>query len=465
MLRTSFYAFIILFIGMTLSAQSVHTNYFLRNSQTRSSLNPAFHPERGYLGVPFLSDISAGTYTNSLNMDNLVFRKNGESVTFFHPSVSSSEFLGKIPDKSYLVANAGYKLFTLGLYNKRNGFWTFDLGVRTQADLSIPKPLFELLKKGFSQNENDFIKYRIKNLHVSGTAYAEAGAGYATTFLDDRLSVGAKAKLLFGLTDFELNVEQLDISIQNKAWLARAKANLNGSLPGIRPTYNEDGLFDSVESDGVSLSGYGVGLDLGAAYSFLDNKAHLSLAFTDIGFIAWPGSNSMNLAAPDTEINVTPGDYTINSEGENINDQISTAVDDLKRAINFEESGQGGRNTLLRTNMNVGLEYEIWQNNMSLGLLSSTYFGRSQTLVEFTLAANYQPAAIKWFSGALSYSFIHNKLNTVGLALHITPGKGINFFLASDYLLPHVSKEFLPVTSKAANLQIGFSIPLGAPHN
>ncbi|GHT32271.1 hypothetical protein AGMMS49574_15450 [Bacteroidia bacterium] len=65
----------------------------------------------------------------------------------------------------------------------------------------------------------------------------------------------------------------------------------------------------------------------------------------------------------------------------------------------------------------------------------------------------------------MSYSFIHNKFNTVGLALHITPGKGINFFLASDYLLPHVSKEFLPVTSKAVNFQVGFSIPLGAKRN
>jgi hypothetical protein len=224
--------------------------------------------------------------------------------------------------------------------------------------------------------------------------------------------------------------------------------------------YDENGLFDSVESDGVSISGFGLGLDLGGAYSFLDNKARVSLAFTDIGFISWSGNNSIQLQSPDIEVRITPGKNLQDSEGETINDQITALTDDLREAINFKDSGKNGRSTSLHTNMNIGLEYEVWTNNLSVGLLYSTFLAKTQTLTDLMLSANYKPAKLKWLSAALSYSFINSEFNTVGLALHITPGKGLNFFVGSDYCFPHVNKDFLPTSGKAANFQMGFSIPL-----
>jgi hypothetical protein len=460
-MRSIIFSICILFSSTALFAQTVSTDYFLQNSQTRSSMNPAFRPKQGYLGVPFLSDIGIGVYTNAFHLNNFVFERNGEHVTFMHPSVSSADFLSNIPDHSYLDANFNYKLFTLGFYDKKNGFWTFDLGTRVISHGNVPKSLFELLKVGFSQDENKAIAYSIQNLRVSATGYAEAGIGYSKGLLDNQLLIGAKLKLLVGIGNLDLNVERLDISTSNEEWIARSKATLEGSLSGLRPKYNKDNMFESVDfdKDAISPSGYGAGLDLGVAYRFLDNRMNVSLAFTDIGFIAWSKNSSMILKSPETEVRITPGEVSIESDG--MNEQLTSIKNDLQETLNFKDNKPSERNTFLRRNMNVGLSYEVWKENLSIGLLSSTYVSPSHTMTEFTVSANYNPATINWFSAALSYSAIHNQFNTVGFALHLTPSKGICFFLGSDFLIPHVNKEFIPTSSKAANFQIGFSIPLG----
>jgi hypothetical protein len=444
-----------------LTAQVVHTDYFLRNSQSRSSLNPAFLPKQGYFGIPFLTDFGAGVHTNALYLDNLVFDRNGEKVTFLHPTVGSSEFLSNIPDKSFVAADVNYKLFSLGFFDAQQGFWTIDIGARALLDVTVPKPLFELLKVGFSADPSQATQYTINDLKASTSEYAEVGLGYGRSILDGRLSLGAKVKLLFGIANLDLSIDRLELASHNNEWTARSQASLGGSLKGIKPVYDEDGLFESIETDGIGLAGFGLGLDAGAVYSLLNNKARISLAVTDLGFISWSGGNSINLLAPETQVSVTPGDYTFGSDDSSLSDNFETSIDDLTEAINFKESGKAqGRSTKLRTQVNAGLEYEVWAGNLSAGLLSSTYFAYN-TVTELTLSANYNPERVRWFSAALSYSFMFNKFNTIGLALHLSPGKGLNFFVASDYWIPNVSSDALPIRTKAANLQFGISVPMG----
>ncbi|MDR0749117.1 MAG: DUF5723 family protein [Tannerellaceae bacterium] len=425
----------------------------MRNSHSRLALNPAFIPRQGYISV---ADIAVGTNT-SIYLDNLVFDKNNEKVTFMHPLVGSSEFLSGIPNQSNLSAKLNYQPASFGFFTKKGSFWSFGIGVRALMDINIPKPLFELLKVGFTADDRT-LTYPVRDLRLSANGYTEISAGYARTFLNNRLSAGAKVKFLSGIAAVDLNIETLDVSVQKDQWTARSKATLKGS--GIKAGYNEDGLFESVEVTGLGSNGLGLGLDLGAVYTITE-KAKVSLAFTDLGFISWPGSNSIHLKAPETLITVTPGEYSTGEGNFNFKENLNTAIDDIREAINFKESGAAqGNTTLLRTTVNVGLEYEVLPGNLSAGLLSSTYFGNT-TFTELTLSANYNPTKIKWLSAAISYSFINTNYRTFGMALHLAPKRGVHFFIASDYLLPKVSSDFLPVNSSTANIQFGLSIPIG----
>jgi hypothetical protein len=450
-----------LFASLTLTAQSVRTDYFMQNSYSRMSLNPAFMPRQGYIGVPSLSDLTLEANTNSLYLDNFLFDRNGEKVTFMHPLVSSSEFLSNIPNKSNFSTSLNYQPISFGFYTKNGSYWSFGIGFKALMDINIPKPLFELLKVGFTANDQT-INYLIRDINLSLTGYSEISVGYARTLLDNRLSVGAKAKLLFGAANIDLNIETLDVTARKDQWTARSKATLKGS--GGKAGYNEDGLFETIEMENLGVNSYGLGVDLGAVYKVLD-KTKVSLAFTDIGFLSWSGANSINLKAPETQITVTPGEYSSGEGNFNFKENLDTAIDDIKEAINFKESGKAqGRTTMLRTTMNVGIEYDVLPGNLSAGLLSSTRIG-SVISTELTLSANYNPAKIKWLSAALSYSFINSGFDAFGLALHIAPKQGLHFFVASDYLIPKVSTQLLPVNSKTANIQFGLSIPIGQVHD
>ncbi|MDR1344500.1 MAG: DUF5723 family protein [Tannerellaceae bacterium] len=420
-------------------------------------MNPAFMPRQGYAGVPGLSSVTVESNANALYLDNLIFDRNGSKVTFLHPSVSSSEFLSNLPDVSNLSANLNLQPISFGFFTKSGAFWSFGIGVKGIVDVNVPKPLFELIKVGFT-SENKTVNYQIRDLGMSVNAYSEITAGYARNFLDNKLSVGAKAKLLLGLASLDLNVETLDVTAQREVWTARSKATLKGS--GIKATYDEDGLFDSIETDLSGIGGFGLGLDLGAAYKLLNDKLKVSLAFTDLGFISWSGSSSVDLKAPETTITVTPGQDSSLGSDFDFKESFDTAISDIREAINFKESSKAqGRTMILHTTVNAGAEYEIIPD-LSAGLLSSTYLG-SNLGTELTLSANYNPVKLKWLSAALSYSFMYGEFNTVGAALHLAPSKIIHFFIAGDYLMPNVNSQFLPVNSKSINVQLGLAIPIG----
>jgi hypothetical protein len=439
--------------GTALTAQSVYTDYFMQNSNSRMALNPAFIPRQGYVGI---GDVAVGAGT-SLYLDHLVFDRNGEKVTFMHPSVGSSEFLSGISKHNNLSASLAYRPVSFGFFTKSGSFWNFGIGIKAFADVHIPKPLFEMLKIGFTADDRT-LTYPIRDLRLSVNAYSEISAGYARTFLDRRLSAGAKVKLLMGVSAVDLNIETLDVRIQRDQWTALSKATLKGS--GIKAGYSEEGMFESIEMEGFGVTGFGLGLDAGAAYK-ISEKATVSLAFTDLGFISWPSSRSVHLKAPETMITVTPGEYSTGEGNFNFKENLETAIDDIREAINFRESGKAqASTTMLHTTVNAGVEYEILPGHLSAGLLSSTRFS-NRILSELTLSANYNPAKIRWLSAAVSYSFIHTDYSSFGLALHLAPKRGVHFFIASDYLIPKVSSEFLPVRSKNANFQLGLSIPIG----
>ena len=479
-----------LLIVSGITAQTTKADYFVNTSQTRSSLNPAFRPSQGYIGFPGGSNIYVDIKTNTLNLDHLLFPQDGDLLTFMHPDVSSTEFLNNMADDNYMAFDFNWKLLSAGWY-VGDGFWTVDLGTRMYSDFSIPKSAFELMKVGFGDKEGEPRSYDLKNIGGNATAFMEAGLGYSRSLLGNSLTVGAKAKILLGIGDMSMNIDKMNITHNGYGdWTAQSKARLNGSISGLAPKYKkkinkkgvEEELFDGFDTDeSLSISGSGFGLDLGAVYDFnkmsegmsmplisnIMSRVKVSAALTDIGFISWSGKNSMQLATDEKTTSFSPNDYIIGDEdgSKSLENHLDDVMGDFGEALNFKETKERkGRTTSLRTNMNIGLEYEVWKDNLSIGLLSSTQFGEHHTTTEFTMSANYNPNK-SWFATSLSHSFVHGAFETFGLAIHLAPSKGINLFLASDYLIPRVNSDFYPITAKGVNFQFGLSVPIGSRRN
>ncbi len=459
-------------------SQVAKSTYFMETSKNRSLMNPALRPDQGYVGVPLLSHMFMDVRTNSLNLDNLTFDKGGpERVIFMNSLVSPAEFLSNMGNNNYANLDFNYSLLSAGWYSG-DGFWNVDLGLRFHSDANAPKSLFELMKKGFSSE--DMVEYDISKVSMTANAMVEMGVGHSRAFLDDYLHVGLKVKALLGVANLDLNGEKLNLTGGPEYWSAKSHVKLQASAPGISAKYKTteegDEVFDGFDYDeSFKLAGFGMAFDLGGEYDLTHLSDHLgldgapayildrlkvSLALTDIGFINWSKNSSVSLQSRDTEVRIDPT-LTLNDEDNNsLEDAFDEFLDDINKAVDLQEDKERSRRSSLGMNMNVGLEYEFWKDNMTAGFLSSTRFGRYYNMSEFTFSVNYRPCT--WFATSLAYSFVHNAFDTFGLAVHLTPSKGINFFIATDYIPPHVNSDFIPTTSKAVNAQFGFTIPLGA---
>jgi hypothetical protein len=451
-----------LMAGATLSGQMIRTDYYMKNSYDRLSMNPAFMPRQGYVGFPGLSSLSLEETTNSIYLDNLLFDDFDRKVTFMHPSVSAKKFLDKIPAVNHGDVGINSQLLSYGFFTENGSFWNFGLGMKTFVNIEIPKSLFELLKEGFTSEETP-VNYNVRDLNMKINGYAELSAGYARSFLDGKLQAGAKAKLLFGLMGLDLNIEKLDISASNSEWRALSQASIKGT--GFKAKYNdENGMFKTMELNSSGVGGMGLGFDLGGVYEVFDG-ARVSLALTDLGFISWFKSSSMYLrSSSGKEIVVTPGlgeDVDI-TDGIDFQTSFDKSVEDIREALNFTESPgvSAARTSSLRTTLNAGFEYDVLPKYLSAGLLLSSHFGLVNA-TELTLSANCNPTEIKWLSVALSYSFLRSPANALGLALHLAPTHGIHFFVAGDYFIPKVNKQFIPINANVVNIQLGLAIPLG----
>lgn len=468
------YKFGIVITSFTLSlgafAQPARSSYFMKTAYQRTSLNPALRPDQGYIGIPFLSDIYVDAKTNTFNLETLTFPLNGERVTFMHAAIPDQQALANISRNNYITSQLGISLFSMGFF-KGDSYWNIDFRARLNIDGNIPKSLFELLKTGF--NEDETVTHDLSNMSFRESMFTEIGVAHSRPLFDKNLILGARAKLLFGLSNIDLNAKSLSLTAGSEYWKARSQVSMRGAGPGIVAKYKIDENdpnkknFDGFDYNGFSIPGYGLGVDVGAEYSFRDSptdflkKLKISYSLNDIGFIYWSKNNSAQLSSPATEVVITPNDYTIHGNGgTSIRDIFDDAVDDIKQAINlYETPTNGGYTTALRGNMNTGVEYEFWKDKMTAGLLYSIRFGRYFVSNEFTVSTNYKPNS--WFATSLTYSFVYNAYNMVGLAVNIAPSKGVNLFLASDYMIINISPQGIPTTSKAINFQMGISVPMG----
>jgi hypothetical protein len=432
----------------------------METSHLRNRLNPALRPVQGYLVVPVLPNVGVGVQTNSINLHTLThLNQEGQRVTFMHPSISSSDALSRLSRNNYASANTNVRLFGLGWF-RDDRFWNIDLGIRAHADANIPGQFFELLKIGFEEDRQ--ITYNLANLSATLQSFVELGVSHSRPFLDNSLMLGARVNLLAGIADFNLHAERLSITAGPNYWAASSRVALAASGPGLQVRPDEDDYFDGFDF-GFGLPGWGLGFDLGAVYHLgaVVPELHglrISLALNDIGFISWSRNSSARMNSTRTEVLIDMSDVNF-EDGTSLDDLFNDAFEQLENAVNLEVGEAGGRTTALRVNMLLGAEYEFIPNRLSAGMLFTNRFGNYFSKSEFTVSANGRPTP--WLSTSLSYSFVHSRFNTFGFALHIAPRAGLNLFLASDYIIPHVNSDFFPTTSRGLNFQAGISIPLG----
>lgn len=475
------------------NAQFLRTSYFMEGTHYRMQLNPALTPTKGYFNLPVIGAMNATVSSTSLGYQDIIdiIDDNGD---FY----SNPKFLDRLKGNNTMNVNFSTEILSAGWYKGKN-FWSFNIGLRTDIGANLTKSMFTFL------NEMDAIEdnwrnsnYDISNQQLNINAYTEVGLGLSRQ-INNRLTVGAKVKVLLGIGDMELKmknvgmsanlpsdsrIEQLknleigDVDSDAKVNALRNEINgyhanlgidarLESSFKGLNLTGMEErGYIDDFEfeSKDMGIAGYGFGIDLGASYKLLDNLT-VSASILDLGFISWSKNSTQiataNAAGIDMQgskyasmINVNDPQSVVNavnqleSDANGYMDRVSggDVLDYDMLQLRTEEASKSRKSRLASTFV-VGAEYGVFNNKLALGILSTTRFVQPKALSEVTLSANFRPKS--WFNAAISYSMIQSAGKSFGLAVKVGP-----LFVGTDYM-------FLGKNSNSVNGFLGISIPLG----
>ena len=444
-------------------AQGLKSGYFLEGNFYRHQLNPAFGNERAYFSFPALGNMHINAESN-MGMSTFLYPSSDPAydlTTFLDPSVSSSEFLGKLKNKNRLGVNANLQIISAG-FKLFDGYATIDLGIKSNISTKLPKDFFELVKNGM--DAGGVTEYDFNNLTVSANAYAEIGLGYSQRIMDN-LRVGAKVKFLIGGAYAQMTYEKLHLRMSEQQWDVTADGYLDMGVPKLgyeTELNNGRNKVNDLTTDGpMSLSGGGFAIDLGASYKVMDGL-EVSLAVLDLGFIKWKNISRAVSGGQYTfdgfsniQTDKDAPDYDENS----IDNQLDQLGDDMKELfLLYEEDGKKGKAKALAATLNIGAEYTMqFYKNMSVGFLSSTRIAGKMSTSEGRFYANVTPVSILDLS--VNYA-ISSYGSSFGWMINLHP-KGFNLFVGSDSQFFKVSPQMLGIKRLNTNINFGINFPIG----
>ncbi len=445
-------------------AQGLNSAYYTNDYKFRHTMNPAFGNDQNYVSVPALGNVNVALHGNfgyeDVVMDNPLYGKGSDKkmTTFMHPDISVGDALdGFSTGNNRIVGNVGLTILSAG-FKAFGGYNTVELNSKTSFGVSLPYELF-----AFAKNIGNNT-YNIGDINMNAQSYAELAFGHSRQ-IDERLRVGAKVKLLFGVArgDVEFKNVTADLASNDK-WTISGDAKANMSLKGFAYKSKEHeykneskGTYETVNDmnvDGAGLGGFGLAFDLGGVYK-IDDDWTVNAAVLDLGFISWSNNVQASNHMKSFEFDGFRDLAVKEGRGETFDDKADTYGDQLADFANLTDDGdQGGRTTGIGATINVGCEYNLpVYRPITFGLLSSTRINGPYSWTEGRLSANWVP--LSWIDGGVSFA-VNSFTASMGWVLNIHP-KGYNFFIGMDHLLGSMSKEAIPLSSNAS-INLGMSV-------
>ena len=424
--------------------------YFMDILPYQSYQNPAFQPLcNTYVELPGISTISMSEFNGGLSLNDIMYVKDGQLVTFLHPTYGNKDALfAKLHKTTHVASDFDLSILGFGFKVKEHGYFSFNTSLRTDALIGLPKDLFKLGLYG-TPDELGVNRFDLSSTRVTMRSYLDVSGGYSHR-INDKWTVGGRLHILVGAIGGDMRFDQLYLDASKDAWEVHGKGKLQLSMPGISFTADEDGNFNGIEtpSDEMEyLTSYrasmGAALDLGVEYKPLPELS-VSLSLKDIGFMYWNNLNVANGAIDGS----FDGVYFQEGEALQFADSLlSTITGSLK----YDPTAKGYVQEM-RGKLYVGAEYSFLRNMMSVGLLSKTEFMSNYVSEEISL--NYKIRPCHWFGISAGYSFVSGGWSTLGFAMDLKLPP-FNFYVATDYTPLYYSANGYPYKSQAINVQAG----------
>ena len=430
-------------------AQDLQSAYFIDNYTYSYRLNPAFTTKKSFIGGP-ISNVNAGTNSN-VGLSTFFYPRDGKLATFMHPSVDREEFLGKLHQTNKIGVNISYNIASVGFWTKiknRDVFQTFDISLRNNTSQKIPYGLFDFLKGG----GEDFV-YDLSHVYGYTRTFMEFAGGAAVKF--DKLTLGARAKLLWGTNMINMKVDHMIAELDGFSWSVQSFGSITGAGGGIRNKTKKGALgddYDVLDWDGIKwrplgFGGVGGAIDLGVKYE-INDYINVSASVNDLGFIVW--RNKVNAINAGKTYIIQIDD--IDSEEGSILDVVNDVIDKFKSVYEFYPEKNNYSTQLLSINANLGAEFKMpFYRKMSVGILATTRNSHVNRYNEVRMSLNAAP--LKWLSFSLSTAYTTFGWEVGGMVN--VYAKKFSAYLGTDSYYFNMNSQFLPIHEANAHVVFG----------
>ena len=450
--------FLMVLAVQPLHAQEVSPVDFMRLNPYQMNANPATDlPYQSVMSL-VIGNIGLDVQNTTLRYDNFFeFDAQGRPSVVSLPKLDNS-----LKENNYLGVNVNIDLFTL--YKRlKKGLITINYGVKMQSDASYNDGLFKLLAYGNGAFVGEDNPAKV-DMYVNAMAYQELAVGYQIN-VDEKLSLGGKAKLLFGVADVKTDVFNATLITDADSYALRMYENISMRLAMPNAVYvDENGRLkgDGPFSVGELFRNPGFGLDLAAEYRF-DERFSVVAAIHDLGFLHWGKNNiEMKSRVNDAGQFYDNGDFLYN--GMDIDElQLITSddgyreqfFDTLQRYFQLEFTPMGKYNTALNTNLLLRANYDLDANNRFSAQVQERFLGGGFSPA-FTVA--YCGSFFDNLNVCATYTVMPHSYDNLGLGVSAMI-ETCNIYLTTNNLIG----LFKPLNTSAFNAQVGIVFNLFLP--
>ena len=439
-----------LMMGMNAAkAQQVSPVDFMKMNPYQMKSNPAAK-------LPYESVMSIAIGNTNLSLQHTGLRYDN-FFDFDAQDVPTTLNLRKLAnglnESNFLGINSETQLFTL-YRSIGNGMLTFDWGVKVRGDLKFSDDLFKLLAYGNSVFVGEGNPANV-DVNLNLNAYREFAIGYQHN-INEKLSIGGRAKLLFGLANLATSNANVKLFTDPDSYALRIMENVGvmASLPRVftleNGVLNANGGF--IWSD--LFRNVGFGMDLGVEYRF-NKHFGVMAAVNDLGFIRWKLNNvKLESKIEDAGQFYDDGSFLFNGLD---TDQLQLIISDeyyrerfldtLKQYFPMELTNADKYTTGLNTNVLLRGYYDIDGKNR-FTLQAQGMFYNSGFRPAVTLA--YSGSFFKKIDVCASYTVMKDSYDNIGLGLAFNLGV-FHIYAASNNVLG----LFKPLNTSALDAQVG----------
>jgi len=447
-----------------LSAQESTTLQFMKGMPQSDLMNPALHNDSSKVvfGLPGMSgmyfDFNSGFPSSDLMhkgtgllADSLVI-----DIEKFHNSLSTTNSIQQ---------HLSVPVFYLGIRIKKS-FFTLGITEKEVAQFTFAKSLVAFLKDGNAPYMGQ--NFDLGDMDMDAFHYREFALGYSNELIKNKLTIGGKAKLLYG--KFAMQTDRLNLKVETAAdgsYLnLRSDMKINFSAP-VSVEYDEENYFSGINGDDVDPKDYmlqkgnmGMAFDLGAVYK-LTPKITLSGSIIDIGKISFKEEvNNLNHVSTYKWEGIDFSKSMDESQADYVDpaDLVDDEMEKIEKSFrpNKSEFGSEAFDVSIPMKIYLGGTYEV-SKNVNIGILDRIYKNGDASTNTVTLSANTLIGNFLSLSG--SYSMIGNSTKNLGLGMAIRLGY-LQLYLVGDNALAIAD----PSKVDYANLRFGLNYLFGRNH-